>query len=221
MRTLVLCDDYWHPARTARTGLAPLADAGVSFDWIENAQDWSAERMAEYPVVVLTKSNNVSSTDRSHWVTEDVQAAFRDYVRRGNGLLVIHSGSAEYRDLPVLRGVLGGVFASHPPQCPVTVEPREGHLLTAGSAPFTLVDEHYIMELDDSQADVFLTTTSAHGTQPGGWTRSEGDGQVCVLTPGHNLEVWLHPSYQALIHNALRWCHRLESQPLLASRAAG
>jgi uncharacterized protein len=26
------------------------------------------------------------------------------------------------------------------------------------------------------------------------------------LTPGHNLEVWLHPSYQALLLNTLRWC---------------
>jgi hypothetical protein len=29
-----------------------------------------------------------------------------------------------------------------------------------------------------------------------------------MLTPGHNLEVWLHPSYQALILNGLRWCSK-------------
>src|SRR3712207_2242903 len=131
MRTLVLCDDYWHPARTARAGLAPLEDAGLAFDWIERAGDWSAQRMAEYPVVVLAKANNVSSSDRRPWVTEEVQAAFRSYVRSGHGLLVIHSGTVGYREAPVLRGVLGGVFASHPPQCPVTVEPKEEHTLTA------------------------------------------------------------------------------------------
>ncbi len=206
MRILVLCDVYWHPARTPRTGLALLEDAGFAFDWIEHARDWSAKRMAAYPVVILTKSNNVSSSDRSPWVTDEVQAAFRAYVRSGKGLLVIHSGSADYQELPVLRSVLGGVFASHPPQCPVTVEPREGHHLTAGSTSFTLVDEHYMMELDDPEAEVILTTTSEHGAQPGGWTRAEGDGRVCVLTPGHNLPVWLHPSYQTVIRNALGWC---------------
>ena len=51
---------------------------------------------------------------------------------------------------------------------------------------------------------------AAHGTQPGGWTRQEGAGRVAVLTPGHNVEVWLHPSYQTLIGNALRWCARQE-----------
>ncbi len=212
MRALVLCDDYWHPARTARAGLAPLEDAGFAFDWIEHAGDWSAQRMAAYPVVILTKSNNVSSSDRSPWVTDEVQAAFRAYVRSGKGLLVIHSGSADYQELPVLRSVLGGVFASHPPQCPVTVVPREGHPLAAGSTPFTLQDEHYMMELDDTQADVFVTTTSEHGTQPGGWTRTEGAGRVCMLTPGHNLPVWLHPTYQTLIHNALRWCGGMETR---------
>src|SRR5690349_1734057 len=206
MRTLVLCDDYWHPARTPRAGLGALRDSGCEFDWIENASEWSAARMAAYPLVVLTKSNNVSAADRRPWVTPAVEQAFLEYVRAGNGLLAIHSGTAEYAETPVLRGLLGGVFVSHPPQCIVTVEPRANHPLVAGSAAFSMKDEHYHMALDDAQADLFLTTTSEHGTQPAGWTRREGAGRVAVLTPGHNVEVWLHPDYQTLIGNALRWC---------------
>lgn len=206
MRTLVLCDDYWHPARVAREGLAALGDCGFEFDYVEHAAEWSAERMVEYPLTVMVKSNNVSAADRSPWVTDEVQSAFRSYVDGGHGLLVVHSGTAGYREMPVLRRLMGGVFVSHPRQCPVTVEPREGHPLTAGCVPFTLVDEHYQMEMVDPAVDVFLTTTSEHGTQPGGWTRGEGAGRVCVLTPGHNVEVWLHPSFQALLGNALRWC---------------
>jgi type 1 glutamine amidotransferase len=105
-----------------------------------------------------------------------------------------------------MRGLIGGAFLRHPKQCPVTVEPKDGHPLAAGSTPFTLVDEHYMMALDDPQADVFVTTTSEHGTQPGGWTRIEGEGRVCVLTPGHNVEIWQHPSFQALLVNSLHWC---------------
>lgn len=205
LRALVLCDDYWHPARTPRAGLAPLEQAGFAFDWIESASEWSAERMASYPVVVLTKSNDVSATDQTPWVTEDVADVFLNYVRAGGGLVVIHSGSV-YAEVPVMRGLIGGAFANHPPQCPVTFEPCAGHPLTVGSETFTLTDEHYHMHFDDPQADVFLTTRSEHGQQPGGWTRLDGNGRVCVLTPGHNLEVWQHPSYQTLIGNALRWC---------------
>ena len=187
-----------------------MAGTECTFDWIEDAQHWSPEIMSMYPVVILTKSNNVSSADRTGWMTDTVQTAFAEYVRNGNGLLAIHSGTADYDQAPVLRSLLGGVFAHHPEQCPVTVNPHPGHPLSAGSAPFTLTDEHYFMAFDDSQADVFVTTTSVHGEQPGGWRQVKGDGRVAVLTPGHNLEVWLHPSFQTLVLNCLRWCGRVD-----------
>jgi len=205
MRILIICDDYWHPARTVRDGLTTLSNPDLAFDWVENAADWSAERMAAYPVVLFAKSDNVSAADQSAWVTDAVQDAFVSYVRQGGGLLAVHSGTV-YAQKPVMRGLIGGAFLRHPKQCPVTVEPKEGHPLAAGSTPFTLVDEHYMMALDDPQADVFVTTTSEHGTQPGGWTRIEGEGRVCVLTPGHNVEIWQHPSFQALLVNSLHWC---------------
>jgi type 1 glutamine amidotransferase len=206
MQTLVLCDDTWHPARVPREGLSGLKGKGFAFDWIEDARDWAGERMAAYPLVILTKSNHISSADQSGWMTDDAQSAFADYVRKGNGLLAIHSGTADYQEMPVLRSLLGGVFTHHPEQCAVTMEPQTSHPLTTGIPPFTLKDEHYFMEMYDTQADIFMTTRSEHGLQPAGWRRMEGAGRVAVLTPGHNLEVWLHPSYQALILNALRWC---------------
>lgn len=205
MKVLVLCDDRWHPAATPRAGLAALGDCGFDFDWIENANEWSAARIAAYRLVLLTKSNNVSAQDETPWMQPAVESAFRDYVQAGNSLLAIHSGTAGYLETPILRSLLGGVFVRHPPQCQVTVEPKAGHALVAGSAAFTSKDEHYFMALDDPQADVFLTTTSEHGTQPAGWIRTEGEGRVCVLTPGHNVEVWLQPEYQRLILNSLRW----------------
>ncbi|HEY3474487.1 MAG TPA: ThuA domain-containing protein [Anaerolineales bacterium] len=206
MKILVLCNDYWHPSRIPREGLGTLTGSEFAFDWIEDAREWSEETMRKYPVVILTKSNNVSATNRAGWMTDPVQAAFSDYVRSGNGLLAIHSGTAEYEQMPVMRSLLGGVFAYHPEQCPVTVTPRAGHPLSAGAIPFTIQDEHYFMAVDDPQADVFVTTTSEHGEQPGGWRREEGRGRVAVLTPGHNLEVWLHPSFQTLLRNCLGWC---------------
>jgi type 1 glutamine amidotransferase len=206
MHVLVLCDDYWHPARVVRQGLAPLEKEGFEFDWLENAAGWSPLRLAEYPLVILAKSNNVSSTDQSPWMAEPVQQAFLDYVSQGCALLALHSGTAGYTETPVLRALLGGVFTRHPAQCPVTFTPQAGQPLTAGSASFTFQDEHYFMALDDPQANIFMTSTSEHGVQPAGWTRLEGKGRVGVLTPGHNLEGWLHPSYQRILRNTLDWC---------------
>ena len=206
MKVLVICDDYYHPAKVVRDGLAVMGDDAFQFDIIENAAAWSAAKMADYPVVLFAKSNDISAAEREPWVTDEVEAAFAGYVQAGGGLLAVHSGTASYTEKPVLRALLGGVFTHHPKQCPVTVEPKAGHPLVAGVESFTLKDEHYHMALDDKDADVFMTTTSEHGTQPGGWTRQEGEGRVCVLTPGHNVEVWQHPSFQTLLRNTLNWC---------------
>jgi type 1 glutamine amidotransferase len=206
VNVLVLCGDFWHPALIARTGLKSLDGTEFAFDCIEDTREWSPETMQNYRVVILTKSGNVSSADQSGWMSDHVQAAFVDYVRKGNGLLAIHSGTAIYAEKLVLRKLLGGVFNHHPEQCPVRVTPHPGHPLSLDSKPFTVKDEHYFMDLDDPGADVFVNTESGHGEQPGGWRRMEGRGRVAVLTPGHNLEVWLDPSFQALVRNCLQWC---------------
>lgn len=207
-KALVLCDDYWHPAKTPRAGLQHLAGAAsdIAFDWMEDARDWPALRIRDYPLIVLVKSNNVSAHDEARWMTEDVQAALVTYVRQGGGLLAVHSGTAGYKEAPALRALLGGVFDMHPPQCKVTIAPCEVNACTAGVESFTVQDEHYFMLMEDAPVDVFLKSTSEHGEQPAGWLRTEDRGRVVVLTPGHNVDVWLHPQFQMLLRNAMKVC---------------
>ena len=183
-----------------------MADSGYEFDWIEDPGDWSAERMQRYQLVVFSKANNRSTTDSTPWATEQEGRAFANHVAAGNCILFLHSGTALYDDSPSLSRLMGGTFAGHPAQCDVTVQPAAGHPLAAGCTSFTGHDEHYQMAMNDPDVDLFLHTASEHGNQPGGWTRTHGKGHVCVLTPGHNLPIWLHPSYQRLLHNCLAWC---------------
>jgi type 1 glutamine amidotransferase len=190
--------------------LLSLQETEFTFDWMTDTGSWSPEGMAAYRLVILAKSNQRSPEDQTAWMEDSVQEAFKDYVRRGNGLLAVHAGTVDYEKAPVLRKLLGGAFARHPDQCPVTMIPIEGHPLVCGCTTFMLKDEHYFMAMEDPQVDVFLTTLSEHGEQPGAWTRTEGEGRVAVLTPGHNPEVWLHPSFQALLLNAMRWCCRAD-----------
>lgn len=207
MRVLVFCDDLYHPAATVRAGLAGLASAGdLEFDWVENARGWDPRQLASYPVALLAKSNVCSATDKAPWLVGATEFAFRDYVQAGGGLVAVHSGTASYQQVPGVRSVLGGVFTTHPPPGEVTVRVESSHPLAHGvKEPFTVHDEHYQMVLDDAAAEVFMRTRSVHGDQPAGWSRREGSGRVVVLTPGHFPEVWLHPSMQQLLRNALRW----------------
>jgi type 1 glutamine amidotransferase len=205
MRILVLSDDRWHPAKTPRAGLQPL-ESEFELEWVENTAGFDSSRLVSYPLVILTKSNNISQQDETPWMTPAMEEAFDSYVRGGGGLLVIHSGLAGYDQSPVLRALMGGIFDHHPEQCLVEVAPVPGETLASGLKSFTVRDEHYFMTIDDPNLSVFLTSASEHGAQSAGWTRKIGKGRVCILTPGHNPEVWLHPVYQTAIRQSIQWC---------------
>lgn len=210
MRTWVMCDDNYHPASTVMAGLEPLRQAGYDFEFSLTAEDWSEDKLSDYPLLILSKSNRISAAVEGEWMTEEVERALSAYIAQGGGLLVLHSGTVGYAASEPLMKLIGGVFTHHPEQCPVTLTPVAGHPITAGLpelAPFTVRDEHYFIQQAASvSAEHFLTSSSEHGSQPAGWTLCHGKGRVCVLTPGHNLDAWLHPGYQELLHRSLAWC---------------
>lgn len=205
-RLLVCCDDLHHPGANVRAGLAPILDACAGCaDWNEGTELLPAEALSDYAAVVLSKANVLAARLPRPWLEEN-DTRLLDYVHGGGGLLVVHSGLAGHERVPAMRAVAGGAFLHHPPACDVTLELEGKHPLTEGAEEsFAVFDEHYFVAVDDPAAEIFLTARSAHGVQPAGWTRQEGDGRVCALAPGHFPAVWRHPRYQALLHRALRW----------------
>lgn len=207
----VICGDRWHAADVVIEGLSPLDSGsdpgGFHFDYITDTLAWSNDTLKARDIVVLAKGNARSPVDWDPWLTEDVQQAFVDFVERGGGLLVIHSGTTGYSAEPLFRRLIGGGFVHHPHACPVTVTSEDNAVIPAiGAQTFTAHDEHYFMELYGDDLNHFMTSTSEHGTQPAGWTRQQGQGRVCVLTPGHFGPVWQDPTYRQMIAVALDWC---------------
>jgi uncharacterized protein len=207
-RALVLCDDQWHPAETVRRGLDALKNLPLDLEYLEDGSRWTPSLMKNFPLVVVAKANHVCATNQNPWLGDETQSAFRDFVRGGGGLLLLHGGVC-YKDLPVMRAVSGGAFLRHPDPCAVTFEPKAARQITLGVSPFTETDEQYFVSLDTDKTEVFLQSRSMHGVQPAGWTRVEGAGRVCVLTLGHNPDVWMHPEFQKVLLNAFRWTAKL------------
>jgi len=206
MRIGVFCGDRWHPASVVSEELTAIEARGIEWEFITETIGWTPEGMDRYAAIVLCKVNCVSPTDPAPWLTESVQRAFLSYVERGGGLLVIHAGTVGYSKEPLFRGLIGGGFVRHPAPCLVDVETVGDSPIGERSSPFSVTDEHYFMELFNDDLNVFLTSRSEHGVQPAGWTRQQGKGRVCVLTPGHFAEVWQHPEYRRIIKDALEWC---------------
>lgn len=178
--------------------------------WVNSIREYSKKQLLGYNLVILAKSNDLSENEKYGWMNEETENTIREYIRTGHGFLAIHSGIAEYDGNYIFRSLLGGIFDHHPEQCLVTINPIKDNQLTTSVHSFTVLDEHYFVTVDDPTIDIFLTASSEHGQQPAGWRRHEGNGRVGVIAPGHNLEVWIHPSYQTLLRNIINWCIGIE-----------
>jgi len=223
MRVLLICDDYWHPGQVPIDGIAPLKERGIEFDIITDANDFKTEMLDSYPVVIMSKCDEISPTDKTSWKSNDVQQAFIKYVENGGGLLVIHTGLVAGEDTEALDRLIGSRFTFHPQDCPVTVQPIKPHPITNSVELFCELDEHYRLDILSDDADIIMASYSPpqgdeekYENEPyhnsgawigaAGYVRTQGKGRVCVLTPGHHLAVWHNPQYQKVLENAAYWC---------------
>ena len=162
------------------------------FDFIDKAI-LAARAFADLPhysSIILSKANHRSEQDDTPWFDQRYDEKIYHFVESGKTLIVLHSGLVGYEQSIGLRKLSGGVFLHHPPMCRVTIKPHPSHQLANGVAEYTEYDEHYFVQLDDQDSEVFLMSESVHGAQPAGWIRKFGLGRVIVLTPSHTDSGW-------------------------------
>lgn len=213
---LVLCDDLWHPAEVIQKGIAPLEGDAYHFDFVMAAKDiLTPELIREYPLVICCKGNQVISANPAPWfentVTEVMGKEFREYVEEGGGFMSVHAGNVFMGDgdgVQEYRDFVGNRFVNHPLRCEVIMEKCKDHPIMDGVAQcFELRDEHYAITDIAGDADIFLRSSSQKGgVQVAGYTRTLGEGRLCVLTPGHVLSVWKNPEFRKIFVNAIEWC---------------
>lgn len=210
---LVLCDDMWHPAEVIEKGLADLQDQEFHFDFVKDAKDiLTPDMIRKYPVIMNCKSNVLTSGNPAPWfeegVTEVMPKEFTSYVEEGGSFLSVHAGNTAHKeDNNGYVAFVGNSFVTHPPRCEVRLTVEKEHPVTRGVSDFTIRDEHYELADIAPDADIFLKSTSEKGgTQIAGYSRNMGKGRICVLTPGHILDVWQNENFRKLLHNAIYWC---------------
>jgi type 1 glutamine amidotransferase len=214
IRCWTLAGDYYHPAATIVRGLQPVVEKlgwRLFVDTELGTIDWS--RFEDVDLFVMARMGamvcfNDGEPTMPNWMTDEIQQSVERFVAEGGGLLVIHAGTAIIPENGTYRRLIGGRFRTHPPQHAVRVEPTgNAHPVTEGVRPFTVNDEQYFMDRDDPQATVLATGTSeSHGSDAAAWAHERGQGRVCVLTLGHNPEVFQNEGMRRLLSNAARWC---------------
>lgn len=204
----ILLDDYYHPKHTI---LPAIETAFPKEKWEMVISDDISELKEDkqFDLIVTFRDGMILKDDvRTYWYTEVIESMLRDRVKNGTGLLVVHCGLANYIENGILhKEVIRGRFISHPAQCPVTsVTTEVCHPITEGIESFTVTDEHYFTDIDETATNVLMYSESINGKTVSAWAHELGEGRVAAITPGHTTEVLTHPTVQKLMVNGANWC---------------
>ena len=211
MKILIICDDIYHHEEIIKEGLSFLENEyELTYASDMSEYPFADNPLSQYNVVIIAKDNIISKSNENKWLTEDIEKQFSDYSENGGGLIFLHAGSVICRQSALLKNIAGCAFESHPEQCAVDFVITAEQSITKGTNNFFEKDEHYFIDFTATDADIFLESRSEYGIQPAGYTRiHSGIGRVCVLTPGHNLNVLQNEQYRKIIKNAILWCGKM------------
>ena len=166
----------------------------------------------QYDALVLNNTTNLK-TDRYRFVAP----AIIDFVKRGKGLAVIHSGDDGFSESPELLYMIGGRFCGHPwggggtwrfkvedPKSPLAAMfPSDGFSFSdeiyMQSAPYYSRQAlHILVSLDlTDEATKGALDRSTNDRRPDGdyavaWVRRFGNGRVFYTSFGHDERAWLN-----------------------------
>lgn len=168
-----------------------------------------SERLAEKPdAVILFMEDRLNPRDPEimRWMSPEIARQIADYVEQGGRWLGWHSGLASYEKIDGYIGMLRGHFKFHPKEhSEVTYMTSANGLGIPEHVRFSFVDEHYFVECDEANTNIFLRSSSKDGESIAGWHHSFGQGKVCCLTPAHTKDGLSSPDFLAILGPILRW----------------
>ena len=191
-------------------------------------EDLAAENLKRYDVLVLNNTCSVGprrnlfldvleqearyqklSVAERATKCDALEKSILDFVRGGNGLVVMHGAPTLLNNSPEFTAMVGGAFDYHPPSQEVTVRTADpAHPLVAAfrdNGPFVHRDEPYCFkgayEKQDFRPLLMFETKGV--TDPAGhfgdrvryaaWIKPYGEGRVFFCSPGHYPESYTSP----------------------------
>ena len=139
--------------------------------------------------------------------TGELDAAARDsliaWVMRGGTFVGIHSATDTWHSSPAYIEMIGGEFASHPPDFEATFRVEDPtHAATRGlESPHVMLEEIYSFANLGSDMHVLMTVDGA----PVAWEKRHGNGEVLYTALGHREDVWQSVWYRAHVRGVIEW----------------
>ena len=214
---LVLIGDQPHEPGHLEEGLRPVFEAtDVVPHFTVDVHALSAKNLAKVQLLVILRDGlqrpGKEASTFFTWMTPEQERAVVSFVEAGGGFLNLHNSMGLYPEHGAYLDLIGGRYIGHGPLERFRVEVADpDHPVTRGVSAFFVADEQHTPPYDEGRVHLLLRNRSDDGkSAAAGWVREPGRGRLCHLANGHTLEALLHPMYQRLMCNAVRWCLRLD-----------
>ena len=176
---------------------AALAPYGFNFSYTTDAADLNATNLARYDALLIYSNHRAIAAPQ--------EKALLDFVAGGKGLLALHSASFCFQNSPAYTALVGAQFERHGTGEFTAAFVNPSHPLLAGLQPFPVWDETYVHTKLGPDRTVLMERAEGAGREPWTWVRTHGEGRVFYTAYGHDERVWGHPSFHALMKNAMTW----------------
>ena len=160
-------------------------------------------------VIVLFAENrlNPEDTDVKRWMTAEDAKIINDYVKNGGSWLAWHAGLASYENIEEYTSMLKGYFLHHPDKHQVVTYTTDfSSEYFSPDEKFKFLDEHYFVQVEEDQTNIFLKSESVDGSSLAGWYHGYGKGKVLCLTPAHIEEGLMNPTFLKVFAKSIKWC---------------
>ena len=209
-KVLIILGGMWHDFEGFAQAHQPLlegegcaVEATYDLDRLLRLPDSGLDLVVSYTCLSEHRPGHDDSGPEA--LTDAQVQALTQWVQQGGGLLSAHSATVLGRSDPSLGHLMGGVFVEHPPQFTFTVYPMyTAHAIIEGVEAFAVHDEFYMQRLV-APVDVHMVSFDRGLAYPMVWSKSEGQGRVVHLAPGHSELVWDQSPYQRLFLQSAAW----------------
>jgi type 1 glutamine amidotransferase len=188
-----------------------LFDGYKDVDWLPvdtAANAFKKDLRGKYDVIIMY--------DFTRDLDEDGKRNLRDFVEGGKGVVVLHHALLNYQAWAWWsEDVVGGRYRlQREGQRPssgvkadqqMDVTPASAHPVLRGINPFHITDEAYKNLYMSPRITPLLTTDNPTSDANLAWIGPCATSRVVAIQLGHGNSAFGHPSYRALVHNAILW----------------
>jgi type 1 glutamine amidotransferase len=188
-----------------------LFDGYKDLDWMPvetSTTAFAKDLRGKYDVVIMY--------DFTRDIDDTCKQNLRSFVESGKGIVVLHHALLNYQKWPWwYEEVVGGRYrlerqgdipsSTVKNDQEIFVTPVGEHPVTAGIERFHITDEAYKRMWISDRVRPLLTTDNPTSDSRLAWIGPCETSRVVAIQLGHGHSAFGHPSYRALVHNAILW----------------